>query len=153
MNEYSSLLLHSIELARQSADHGQLPFSALLAQEGRVVIEAGNTSIADNDVTRHSVMNLISRAHQILSQHELEQCTLFTNSEPCAMCSGAIYWAGISKVVFGCSGKTLQQLSGQSIDIDCHEIFKCCHPTIDVVGPIEEERASELIMEFWPHPS
>ena len=153
MNEYSSLLLHSIELARQCADHGQLPFSALLVQEGRVVIEAGNTFIADNDVTRHSVMNLISRAHQRLSQHELEQCTLFTNSEPCAMCSGAIYWAGISKVVYGCSGKTLQQISGQSIDIGCHEIFKCCHPTIDVVGPVEEERASELIMEFWPHPS
>lgn len=147
------MLLHSIERARQSADHGQLPFSALLAQEGRVVMEAVNTSIADNDVTRHSVMNLISKAHQTLSQCELKQCTLFTNSEPCAMCAGAIYWAGISKVVFGCPGKTLQQLSGQSIDVGCNEIFSCCHPAIDVTGPVEEERASELIMEFWPHPS
>ncbi|ELU01692.1 hypothetical protein CAPTEDRAFT_119396 [Capitella teleta] len=153
MNEYSSLLIRSIELARREANQGQLPFSALLARKGNVLIEAGNTSVTDGDVTRHSVMNLVSRAHQQFSLDELKQCTLFTNSEPCAMCSGAIYWAGISRVVFGCSGKALQQIAGQAIDVSCRDIFKHCHPTIDVIGPIEEELALELIMEFWPHPS
>ena len=153
MNEYSSLLLRSIELARQEANQGQLPFSALLAREGQVLIEAGNTSKTAGDVTRHAVMNLISKAHQQLSLNELKQCILFTSSEPCAMCSGAIYWAGISRVVFGCSGKALQQIVGQSIDVGCQDIFNHCHPIIESIGPLEEELASELIMEFWPHPS
>ncbi|WP_066013405.1 nucleoside deaminase [Endozoicomonas atrinae] len=153
MNEYSSLLLRSIELARQEANQGQLPFSALLAREGQVLIEAGNTSKADADVTRHAVMNLITKAYQQFSLSELKQCTLFASSEPCAMCSGAIYWAGISRVVFACSGKVLQQVTGESISVSCRDIFNHCHPTIESIGPLEEELASELIMEFWPHPS
>ncbi|USE36165.1 nucleoside deaminase [Endozoicomonas sp. SCSIO W0465] len=153
MNDYSPLLLRSIELARQEANKGQLPFSALLAKEGQVLVEAVNTSKDTGDVTRHSVMNLLSRANEQFSQSELKHCTLVASSEPCAMCSGAIYWAGISRVVFGCSGKALQQVAGQSIDISCQDIFNHCHPIIESIGPLEEELASELIMEFWPHPS
>lgn len=153
MNEYSSLLIRSIDLARQEANRGQLPFSALLAREDQVLLEAGNTANADGDVTRHAVMNLIARAHPQLSLNELKQCTLFASSEPCAMCSGAIYWAGISRVVFGCSGKTLQQIAGQSINVSCRDIFNHCYPVIESIGPLEEELAAELIMEFWPHPS
>ncbi|KEI69538.1 nucleoside deaminase [Endozoicomonas elysicola] len=153
MNEYSSLLIRSIDLARQRANRGQLPFSALLAREDQVLLEAGNTANADGDVARHAVMNLITKAHQQLSLNELKQCTLFVSSEPCAMCSGAIYWAGISRVVFGCSGKALQQIAGQSINVSCRDIFNKCHPVIESIGPLEEELAAELIMEFWPHPS
>lgn len=153
MNQFSPMLLQSIDAARQWASQGQLPFTALLAKGNRVLVEAGNTAIADGDVTRHAVMNLISTAHQQLSPEDLNQCTLFASSEPCAMCSGAIYWAGISTVVFGCSGKALQQIAGQAIDISCREIFSHCHPVIEAIGPLEEELASEPIMAFWPHPS
>ncbi len=147
------LIGYVIQRAKEAVENKQLPFYALLAHKGRILVEAENSVLTDNDITCHSVMNVIRRAGRELSQEVLKKSVLYASSEPCAMCSGAIYWAGVSRVVFGCSGKALQQIAGQSISVNCQDIFNQCHPIIEAVGPVEEELASELIMEFWPHPS
>ncbi len=69
------------------------------------------------------------------------------------MCAGLLYWLGITRVVFGCSSKTWQQICGQSISLPCADIFHDCHPAIEAIGPVAEEQVAQLLLEFWPHPT
>ena len=148
MKEHIDYIHRVIELADQSLQKGNKPFGALLVSEGKIVLEAENTSQSENDPTRHAEMNLVSCASRQLSEEVLHQATLYTSTEPCAMCAGAIYWAGISKVVYACSLKTLQQISGLTIDIESRSIFDRCHPPVEVIGPVAEELAVEALMTY-----
>ena len=153
MHRYSALMQHTIDIARKATQIGQLPFAAILVRDDRVLAEATNSVLATGDVTRHATINLASAAQQQFSREELQKCTIFCSCEPCPMCAGLIYWLGITNVVFGGSAKALQQICGPSIEIPCTEIFRCCHPAVEAVGPVAEEQAAELLMEFWPHPT
>lgn len=143
----------TIEIARKTAGTGQLPFAAILVRDDRVLVEATNSVLATGDVTRHAVINLARAAQQQFSREDLQNCTIFCNCEPCPMCAGLIYWLGITNVVFGGSTKALQQICGPSIEMPCTEIFHCCHPAVEAIGPVAEEQVAELLMEFWPHPT
>lgn len=153
MNEHINYMHRVIELAEQALQKGNKPFGALLVSEGKIILEAENTTQSENDSTRHAELTLVSCASRQLPEEVLHKATLYTSTEPCAMCAGAIYWAGITKVVYACSQKTFQQLSGLNIDMDCRNIFDSCHPIVEVVGPVEEELACEQLMRYWPHPS
>ena len=153
MHRHSALMQQTIEIARKTACSGQLPFAAILVRDDRVLVEATNSVLATGDVTRHAVINLASAAQQQFSREDLQNCTIFCNCEPCPMCAGLIYWLGITNVVFGGSTKALQQICGPSIEMPCTEIFHCCHPAVEAIGPVAEEQVAELLMEFWPHPT
>ena len=143
----------TIEIARKTAGTGQLPFAAILVRDDRVLVEATNSVLATGDVTRHAVINLAGAAQQQFSREDLQNCTIYCNCEPCPMCAGLIYWLGITNVVFGGSTKALQQICGPSIEMPCTEVFHCCHPAVEAIGPVAEEQVAELLMEFWPHPT
>ena len=153
MKEHIEYIHRVVELSEQALQKGNKPFGALLVSDGKIILEAENTTQSENDPSRHAQLNLVSCASRQLSQETLHQCTLYTSTEPCAMCAGAIYWAGISRVVYACSHKTLQQISGLNIDLECRKVFDCCHPAVEVIGPLEEVLACEPIMAYWPHPS
>lgn len=62
--------------------------------------EAENTVVTEHDVTGHAELNLVRRASMRFEVETLEGVTLYTSTEPCAMCSSAIYWSGIGRVVY-----------------------------------------------------
>lgn len=66
------------------------------------------------------------------------------------MCAGAIYWAGIPKVVYGCSAKTIGKITGGNLVIPCREIFARRKNRVEVVGPILEEEAMRAVKNFKP---
>ena len=92
-------LLHlraAIEIARQSREHGNHPFGALLVDEnGAVLLQAENTVITERDCTWHAETNLMRTASKQFEAERLAKCTLYTSTEPCAMCCGAIYWGHV----------------------------------------------------------
>lgn len=153
MNEHNQFILRAIELSGHAVERGNEPFAAILVHKGKIVLEAENTVQSENDVTRHAGMNLVSHASRQISPSELRECTVYTSTEPCPMCAGAIYWAGISQVVYGSSNEALRQISGPSVHLGCRKVFDCCYQDIDVIGPLEEELACEPYLRFWPHPS
>ena len=153
MKEHNNHIHRAIELAGQAFEKGDLPFGALLVHNDRIILEAENTSQSENDVTRHAELNLVSCASRQLSEDKLRNSTLYTSTEPCPMCAGAIYWAGIPRVVYACSAKTFHQIVGNGLDMGCRQIFDICHPRLDVIGPVNEELACEHLMSYWPHPS
>ena len=85
---------------------------------------------------------------------ELATATLYTSTEPCAMCAGAIYWGGVSRVVFGLSERGLLALTGDdpenpTFDLPCREVFAHGQRPVEVVGPLPEDEARALHDGFW----
>eukprot|EP01126_Amoeba_proteus_P029134 TRINITY_DN2871_c0_g1_i2.p1 TRINITY_DN2871_c0_g1~~TRINITY_DN2871_c0_g1_i2.p1 ORF type:complete len:164 (-),score=21.01 TRINITY_DN2871_c0_g1_i2:53-544(-) len=146
-----SLIRISVDLAKSAVEHGNHPFGALLADKhGNILLTAENTTQTPyTDFTGHAETNLVRKAGQELSAEVISNSTLYTSTEPCAMCSGAICWAGIKRVVFACRESVLQQYAGEYLSIPCREIFSRCTNHVEVVGPILEEEASKVHEHFW----
>jgi tRNA(Arg) A34 adenosine deaminase TadA len=113
MRDYDLHYLHmAIETARKAREHGNHPFGAVLVDEqGRLLLEAENTVVTGRDCTGHAETNLMRKACSELSPEALASCTLYTSTEPCAMCSGAIFWGGVSRVVFALSEVGLLEMA------------------------------------------
>ena len=107
------LLRQAIKVADDAVLHGNHPFGALLTDsDGQVVLTAENTVVTDDDVTGHAETNLVRQASRTIGRTGLADYTLYTSCEPCAMCSGAIYWAGIHRVVYALAETSLLALTG-----------------------------------------
>jgi tRNA(Arg) A34 adenosine deaminase TadA len=151
-----ALLRQAFDVARRSRAGGDHPFGSVLAdEEGRVLMEQGNGySAAGNDRTAHAESLLASRAARTYDLAFLARSTLYTSAEPCAMCAGAIYWAGIGRVVYGQSERSLKELTGAheenpTLDLPCAIVFASGQRETEVVGPLLEDEAAELQADFW----
>jgi guanine deaminase len=102
MGNDKSLLLRAVEIAADGIGKGSGPFGAVVTKEGKIISEASNRVVLNNDPTAHAEILAIRQAASVLKSHDLGDCTLYTSCEPCPMCFGAIYWAGIKKVVYAC---------------------------------------------------
>ncbi len=145
----------AIEVAGRARKRGNHPFGAILVgANGELLLEAENTVVTECDVTGHAETNLVRMASQKFSRDFLAGCTLFTSTEPCAMCAGAIYWSNIGRVVFGLSEAGLARLTGDdpenpTMHLPCREVFArgCRH--VEVVGPALEQEAEQAHYGFW----
>jgi len=149
MPEHEQFIRTSIELAAEARRKGNHPFGALLVAGGRVLLTAENSVNTDRDITHHAELNLVSLATHQLDPAILAQATLYTSTEPCAMCAGAIYWAGIPTVVYGCSAETLGEMAGASFVIPCHHIFAFGTREVKVIGPLLTTEAAAVHTNFW----
>lgn len=155
MAESHPMLRRAIELARSARAHGNHPFGALLADaDRRVVLEAENTVVTERDATGHAETNLVRAAGQAFGRAELATMTLYTSTEPCAMCAGAIYWSGISRVVYALSEAGLRELTGSdpenpTLALPCREVFAAGQRAVEVLGPYDLGEAVEVHQGFW----
>jgi tRNA(Arg) A34 adenosine deaminase TadA len=94
-------MARAIQLSLDNVRSGGGPFGTVVVKDGNVIAEGVNQVTAMNDPTAHAEMLAIRQACGKLRCFELRGCDLYTSSEPCPMCLGAIYWARISKVYFG----------------------------------------------------
>lgn len=140
-------------LARQAREHGNHPFGALLVDSvGTAVLRAENTVITDRDCTAHAETNLVRLAVKRFAPEVLATCTLYTSTEPCAMCAGAIHWSGIGRVVYGLSEAALYVIVGSSphhLHLPCREVFARSAQPIEVVGPLFEDEGAAVHAGFW----
>lgn len=84
-----------------SAGHGG-PFGSVIVRKGEIVGKGHNMVILKHDPTCHGEMEAIRNACAMLGTHDLSGCELYTTAEPCPMCLGAILWANIGRVYYGC---------------------------------------------------
>jgi tRNA(Arg) A34 adenosine deaminase TadA len=151
-----AFLRQAIELARKARNDGRHPFGALIVNErGETVVAARNNAVRPNgDPTQHAEMLASSQAARLLSEAELAKCTLYTSTEPCAMCAGAIYWTGIGRVVFALAETGLLRYTGShtenpTLDLPCREVFARGQKPIAVAGPLLEDEAGLVHEGFW----
>ena len=145
----------AIEVAQSARAHGNHPFGAILVDENnQVLLEAENSVVAGKDCTGHAETNLMRLASQHFSAEKLATCTLYTSTEPCAMCSGAIYWGNVGRVVFALSEVALYEIVGPSPDqlvLPSREVFAHSQRKVDVAGPALEldKEARAVHAGFW----
>ena len=101
MNGYMKLAVSEAQNGIRSGHGG--PFGCVIVRDGKVVGSGHNEVIRQNDPTCHGEMMAIRDACKKLGTHDLSGCELYTTAAPCPMCRGAILWANIGKVYFGCN--------------------------------------------------
>ncbi len=148
-------LRRAIEVARLARSHGNHPFGAILVDaSGQILVEAENSVVTDRDCTCHAELNLMRKASHQFDYAFLKTCTLYTSTEPCAMCAGSIFWGGVGKVVYGLSETRLLEIVGDSapdsfLALPCRKVFAHGHRSIEVAGPLIEDEAREVHANFW----
>lgn len=150
---HEQFIKETINLARKAREKGNEPFGSCLVKDGKIILTAENTIHTDNDPTKHAETNLVSQAAQKFDAKTLSESILYTSTEPCAMCAGAIYWAGIRTVIFGCSIPTLNRIAGRSLSIFCRDVFAAGAEATQVIGPILEDEAITVHEDFWKQSS
>jgi hypothetical protein len=127
----------------------------LAGADGAVLLEATNSVETDSDVTGHAETNLVRLASRALTAQQRAASTLYSSCEPCAMCAGAIYWAGIGAVVYALSEVGLYEMTGAhpgnpTMLLPCREVF--AHGQgggPQVRGPIAVPGMVEVHAGFW----
>lgn len=149
-------LRRAIEVARRAREKGNHPFGAILVDENNVVLlEAENTVNTERNCTGHAETNLIRLAWQRFDPETLAKCTLYTSTEPCAMCAGAIHWGQVGRVVFALSEQGLYAMTGSShpdnetMHLPCREVFARSSRPVEVIGPLIEDEALVVHEGFW----
>jgi tRNA(Arg) A34 adenosine deaminase TadA len=141
------------DVARRAMGLGRHPFGATLVgpDHEQVLAEQGNVSAVE-----HAESALARTAAANHLPEFLWTCTLYTNFEPCAMCSGTIYWANIGRVVFGVSEARLLGLTGNhpenpTLSVPAKYVFDHGQKAIRLYGPIAdvEIETLDLHKEFW----
>lgn len=150
-------LKRCIEISQNARDHGNTPFGALLTdKEGTILLEQENIEITENICTGHAETTLAAKASQKYSKDFLWECTLYTTAEPCAMCTGTIYWGNIGKIVYAMTEKRLLELTGNNeqnptFDLPSKQILRHGQKNIQIIGPFPEvEQAAATVHQgFW----
>jgi tRNA(Arg) A34 adenosine deaminase TadA len=146
-------LRRAVALAQEARDRGDHPFGSLLAAPGGPILEARNSVVTGADATGHAETNVVRLAGS-LDRPVLAGSTLYTSTEPCAMCAGAIYWSGIGRVVFALSEASLAEMVAEEdgvppLRLPCREVFARGGRPIEVLGPVELASAVAVHQGFW----
>lgn len=144
----------AFDVAWKARYKGNHPFGAILVDEQwDKIMVAENSVVTDQDVTGHAELNLVRAATKKFDPEFLAKCSIYTSTEPCPMCAGAIYWGNVRRVVYGLSEGGLYELIGDDneevLNLPCRELFDYGFKPIEVVGPILEEEAKKVHAGFW----
>ncbi len=148
-------LRRAIAHAKSSRASGHHPFGCVIVgADGSILAEAESRKERGGDATQHSELQAVRIASATFPKDVLAGATLYTSTEPCAMCAGGLYWAGIGRVVYGFSEARLLELTGNhpenpTLTLPCRELFARGQRKVEVVGPLIEEEAAEAHAGFW----
>lgn len=131
----------ALELAYSAKEKGDNPFGSILVDEdGNILMEDENTEVTHKDITGHPELKIAKRAAEKYNKEFLKKCTMYNSAEPCTMCTGAIYWSGIGRIVFGISKERLNELKTEgegSIRYSIHDLLGNSGKSFEVVGPMD----------------
>jgi len=162
LSRLAKRMLHSVDkvdvwmrrayaLARQAGDNGDHPFSALLVIEGEIVLECLNTVRTGADATRHPELDILRQGSGRLGQSALREATLVASTEPCAMCTGAIYWAGVRRLIYGCPTEMLAKIASGRFVVPSRELLARSKQPPEIIGPVLAEEGLAIHEAYWPN--
>ena len=136
--KYMSLALHEAQLAY---DQGEIPVGCIIVADGQVIGRGHNLTQRLHDVTAHAEMQAITAAANSVGGKYLPEATLYVTVEPCLMCAGAIGWAQISRIVYGCddSRRGYRSLTAASP----------FHPRATAIGGVLADECAALMIDFF----
>ncbi|WP_431611520.1 nucleoside deaminase [Chryseobacterium sp. 'Rf worker isolate 10'] len=129
----------ALQEAEAALEKDEVPIGCVVVSNNRIIARAHNLTETLNDVTAHAEMQAITSAANFLGGKYLKDCTLYVTMEPCVMCSGALSWSQISKVVIGARDE-------QRGFINKHLSL---HPKTEIITGIMEAECSSIVKEFF----
>jgi len=129
----------ALQEAEMALEKDEVPIGCVIVSNNRVIARAHNLTETLNDVTAHAEMQAITSAANFLGGKYLKDCTLYVTLEPCVMCSGALSWSQISKVVIGARDE-------QRGFINKHLSL---HPKTEIVTGIMDNECSSIVKKFF----
>ena len=153
--DHETLLRRSFAVAERARSHGNHPFGAILVNRtGDILLEVENGYLPEHDMTGHAERLLATAASKQFDPKFLADCTLYSSAEPCCMCAGAAYWAGIGRVVYGLSERRLKVIIGNhaenpTFDLPCRSVFAAGQRHVEVIGPLLEDEAAAIHAGVW----
>ena len=130
----------ALDEAQRAYQEGEIPIGALIVSKDRIIARAHNLTETLTDVTAHAEMQAITIAANELGGKYLTDCTLYVTVEPCVMCAGAIGWAQLPRIVYGCRDEK-RGYSGYAP--------RALHPKAQAIGGILEEECRQLMQQFF----
>ena len=132
----------AIDEAQEALRRGEIPIGCVVVCRDRIIARSHNLTEALTDVTAHAEMQAITMAANELGGKYLTDCTLYVTVEPCVMCAGAIGWAQIRRIVYGCDDEKrgYRRYAPQAL-----------HPKAEIVGGVLEEECRQLMQDFFRH--
>lgn len=137
-------LRHSLAVARRARAHGKHPFGAILVgADGTVLMEQENAFDSEGRVG-HAETVLARRACAAFTAEALAGTSMYVSAEPCAMCAGSLYWAGIGRLVYAMSEAKLRAIIGPhpdnlTLDLPCRVVLGAGQRPVEVAGPLLED--------------
>jgi tRNA(adenine34) deaminase len=147
----TAMMRRCIRLSATAAERGEFPFASIICSGETVIAEATNQVAQEGDVTRHAEMLAMSEAQKKIGRKDLSKFTLYSNVEPCAMCSFPIRETRIGRVVYAIGSPMMGGLSKWNIlrDTELSEAMP------EVFGPVPEviaglcQREAEKVWWSW----
>ena len=139
-NEDIQYMKQALLEAEKAAKRGEIPVGAVVVCQGRVIARAHNLTETLTDVTAHAEMQAITAEANYLGGKYLTNCTLYVTVEPCVMCSGAIAWSQLGRLVFGAADEKrgYQRYAPQAL-----------HPKTIVEQGVLAEECGQLMKDFF----
>ena len=135
----------AIEEAKLAMDENEVPVGCVLVQNEKIIAQAHNQPIKNNDPTAHAEIQALRKAGKQQTNYRLGGCTLYVTLEPCAMCFGAMIHARIERIVFGAlDPKT--GVCGSCIDLNKESFF---NHKISITGGVLDKECSDLLRLFF----
>ena len=125
--------------AEAAFEKDEVPIGCVVVSNNRVIARSHNLTETLNDVTAHAEMQAITSAANFLGGKYLINCTLYVTLEPCVMCSGALSWSQVSKVVIGARDKQ-RGFINKNLTL---------HPKTEIVTGIMENECSSIVKAFF----
>ena len=132
----------ALKEAQKAYDTDEVPVGAIIVLNERIIARAHNQVELLNDSTAHAEILALTSAFNSLGSKYLPDATLYVTVETCLMCSGALYWSKIGKVVFGAE----DEKNGYRRTTGSNSPF---HPKTIVVGGILKEQCAQLMKDFF----
>ena len=153
-----ALLRDCVKIAHEAMLEGNHPFGALLADKDGNVLMRQKNEFSVGGSAYHAETLLVFRAAKTYPAEFLKECTLYSNFEPCCMCTGAIYWSNIGRLVFGATEKDLLSYTGNNeenptFSLSSRTVLSYGQKDVVVEGPTDDEELLGIIIkdhiEFW----
>ena len=139
----------AITASRVALDAGNQPYAAtLVSADGKILQVAGNTQVTSGDGMAHAEVVAVREASARFGAAAVRGSTVFASGEPCAMCSGVLFWAGVQRVVYGATNPKMSALfGGESLPIRCVDVVAGATPTMRVDGPVLEDEVMAVLLD------
>ncbi|WP_267406640.1 MULTISPECIES: nucleoside deaminase [unclassified Chryseobacterium] len=129
----------ALQEAEIALEKDEVPIGCVIISNDRVIARSHNLTEALNDVTAHAEMQAITSAANFLGGKYLINCTMYVTMEPCVMCSGALSWSQITKVVIGARDEQ-RGFINKNLSL---------HPKTEIVTGVMERECSSIVKEFF----